>query len=139
MKKIKLINLINYISIIVVAVIDLILAFVFKLDFRFYYSTVLCLAISGLLNLGFILIKELAVLEYDSKRFYPIMFGAHIFIGVFAYYLIENLKSFNEYWYLYWIGLFLGFILPIVIVHLLEIKAKKNKKTNKPKFVVNRH
>lgn len=120
-------------------IIVIILAFVFKCDSRFYYSTVICLAASGLVNLGFILIKELAVLEYDSKRYHPIMFGAHIFIGVLCYYLLQNIKGYNEYWYLYWIGLVLGIILPIIIVYFLEKRNAKDSKNSKtPKFVVNK-
>ena len=139
MKKIKLLNLINCILLRIIIIIDIVLAFVFKLDFRFYYSTVLCLAIAGLVNLLFVLIKELTVLAYDSKRYHPIMFGAHIFIGVLGYYLLQNLKCYNEYWYLYWSGLIIGIILPVIIVYLLQIRSDKKKtNTNKPKFIVNR-
>ena len=138
MKKIKFINLINCILLAIIVITDIVLGFVFKADSRFYYSTVLCLAISGLVNLGFILIKELAVLAYDSKKYHPIMFGAHIFIGVLCYYLIKNLKGYNEYWYLYWTGLAIGIVLPIVIVYFLEKRNNKKSNTGKPKFIVNK-
>ena len=87
MKKIQWMNRINFIVLGIILGVDIILGILFAFDIRFYYSSILLLALSGLINLIFIAIKEFSVLSYDSKRYDPVMHAGFIIIGVAAYYL----------------------------------------------------
>ncbi len=139
MNKIKILNIINGIILGIIGIVDFILGIFFHFDLRFYYSTVLFLAATGLINLIFIALKEAFVLSYDSKRFLPVLFGCHVFFGVMMYYIVKYINKYEDYIYLYWVGLLLEIILPGVLVYVLEkIFKKKKNKGKEPKFIVNR-
>ncbi len=137
MKKIKIIQLIQFFIWILAGITDGILGIVLHFDVRFYYTMVFTLIGSGLLNLMFIVIKELSVLSYDSQRFIPILYALHIIFGVLAYYLVKYINRYDSYAWLYWLGLGFGFVLPIGIVIILSRKKGKPQ-GNGPKVIVNK-
>lgn len=138
MKKIRLINRLNWLLIIIIGVIDIILGIIFDFDKRFFYATTLFLSLSGVINLIFILVKEISVLAYDSKRFIPILYVCHVIFGVLGYYLIKYLDGYDKYGYIYWLCLIVLAIIPAIIVYCLEKRNKNKKIGNGPRVMVNK-
>ena len=139
MKKIKIANIINTILIVVVFIVDFILGIFFNFDVRFYISTSLLLALSGLICLVFIAIKEALVLMYDSKRFQPIFFSTLVLSGIVAYYLVRYVKGYDKFIVLYWIVLILINVISAIIVNVLEKKSankQNNQNKNTPRFMI---
>ena len=139
MKKIKIANIINTILIVVVFIVDFILGILFNFDVRFYISTSLLLALSGLICLVFIAIKEALVLMYDSKRFQPIFFSTLVLSGIVAYYLVRYVKGYDKFIVLYWIVLILINVISAIIVNVLEKKSankQNNQNKNTPRFMI---
>lgn len=139
MKKIEWLNRINWIILGIVLGVDILLGFLFGFDIRFYYSSILFLAVAGLINLIFIAIKEFSVLSYDSKRYDPVMNSCFIVIGVAAYYLVEYAGGYDRFCWLYWIAVVLLSILAVVIVYFLNDREKKKQKNKGrgPKVMIN--
>ena len=138
-KKVFILNLINIISLIIEFVICLIIAIINKDALFIYKDFCICLALSGIINFIFLLIKEIKILSYDSKKYTPILYVFHTFLGVLLYYVsILTGDAFNNLIILFWILLVLSIIVPIIVFYILNYFYSKKNKNNKPKFVVNK-
>ena len=136
-KKLLIINIINISSIILAIVIGLIIGFVNKEIVFFYKDLCVTFAVTGIINFLFLLIKEAKLLEYDSKKFTPILFVVHTFLGVALYYL-ALFVDFSKFAILLWTLLAVAILLPIILFIVLNYFSKKKKKNNKPRFIVNK-
>lgn len=137
MKQINFIKYINYGIDVLLGIAAIVLGVVFHFDVRFYYACVLILAVSGIINLIFMAIKE--AMSYETKRFLPVLYACHVVIGVLCYYLVEYLNGYNRFAWLYWTGLIIGVIATGFIVFFLEMKSKKRQSQSKgPKVILNK-
>lgn len=133
----RIMDYINYGLDIGLGITAVVLGAVFRFDVRFYFACVLILAVSGIVNLIFIAVKE--AMSYEVKRFLPVLYACHVVIGVLCYYLIEYVKGYDRFAWLYWLGLTVGMAVSGAVVYFLEAKAKKGNGQNKgPKFMVNK-
>ncbi len=136
-KKIKLINLLNLIALIIEFIIMLIIS-IWKKDWLFTYKQMcIALALSGVINFIFLLIKEIKFITYDSKKYTPFIFIAHSFFSILCYYVAIFIE-FNDYCLLLWCLLILVLIIPLIVFPLLNYFIYKKNKDNKPKFIVNK-
>ncbi len=136
-KPVLVINILTAISLVIEAIVILIIALLNK-DVAFIYRE-LCigLAVSGIICFSFLLIKEIKILSYDSKKFTPIMFATYTFLGVLLYY-IALFNNFNNLQILLWILLVLSCVLPSLIFTILNHFYGNKKKNKRPRFLVNR-
>lgn len=139
MKKLKMIKLINYILVALIALTNIVLSFIFKFNLPQYYIFIASLIAVGIINLIFMAIKEATVMSYDSNKFEPIAHAGYIIVAVLCFYLVKYLNEYNKFFFLYWIGLLIGAIIPICITLALTItKKSKSAGKDKPKFIVNK-
>lgn len=137
MKHKNIVEYINYGIDILLGITAAALGILFRFDVRFYYACVLILAVSGIVNLAFIAIKE--AMSYEAKRFLPVLYAGHVVIGVLCYYLVEYIRGYDDFVWLYWTGFIIGIIVSFLIFSFLETKEKKDKERAKgPRFIVNK-
>lgn len=139
MKKLKNIKLINIIFITLICAVNIILCFLFKFNLNHFYFAAISLIAIGLINIIFIAIKEAMILSYDSNKYEPIVHIGHIFVGAVGLYLVKYVKGYDRFLHLYWIGLSIGIVIPIIISFvIMTIKNKRKNSNDKPKFLVNK-
>ncbi len=132
-----LINIFNVVAILIEAIVVLIISLFNKGWVFLYRELCVSLAVLGIIDFVFLLIKEIKILSYDSKKFTPFMHVAHTFLGVLLYYLALYL-DFGKWNIMLWIFLILALILPIIIFTILNYFYVKKNKDKKPKFIVNK-
>lgn len=141
-KKLSTINGLNVISVIIELIVVFIIAYYHR-DWRFWFDEAcIALAAYGVINFAFILVREICIFSYDSKRFTTIMCIAHTFFAVLLYYvdyfLNQNEIPFDNYSVLLWSLLFAALVVPLVIFPILNHFYGTKAKNDKPKFIVNK-
>ncbi|MBQ3253476.1 MAG: hypothetical protein IJA65_02880, partial [Acholeplasmatales bacterium] len=61
--------------------------------------------------------------------------SSYTIVAVLSYYVLNGLKHYDEYYYLYWLLLILPSIITTIVFSILNSKVKDEK----PKIVANRH
>jgi phosphatidylserine synthase len=136
-KSILLINILNFIVLIVEAIVLLIIALFNKDEIFIYKELCIGLAVAGIILFAFLLIKEIKVLSYDSKRFTPVLYAILTFLGVLLYY-VALFNNFYKIQILLWILLVISAIVPTVVFTVLNYRLGNKKKKKGPRFLVNR-
>lgn len=134
--KILLINILNVVAIIIELIIVLIIALINQNEVFIYRELCVSLAIAGIIDFAFLLVKEIKFLNYDSLKFSPILNAIHTFLGVLLYYLVIYVDYAN-FKVMYWGLLIASIVLPIIIFGLLNYHISKKMAKNKPKVIVN--
>ncbi len=141
-KRLLIINILNVASIVIELIVGLIIGLLNKEESFIFNEICFLIAIFGIINFAFILIREASILSYDSKKFTTIMCVFHTFLAVLVYYIgfyfKQNNIPFKEHSIMLWIFISLAFILPSIIFPILNYFNGKNKKSDKPKFIVNK-
>lgn len=135
MNKDKIVVYSNYGIVISALIVGIILGFINNFSLTYYYMAIAFICGIALVNLLFMIVRLSVNKDYDFKKYTPAMHSSYLVVAVLSYYLIKNLKHYNEFWYLYWMLLILGSIICIVIFYILN---KKDKGDNKPKIIANR-
>lgn len=135
MKKESAINLTNNLLMLGIIIADIVLGFIFDFKTKFMYSVAISVIALALLNLVVILIKEINKIE--TKKLSPIVYLVHLILGCLIFYILKYVGRYNDFGYLYWLGLILGMSLPYIILNKMEKKIN-SKSNNGPKFRINR-
>jgi len=136
-KTVLIINIISAIAIAIEAIIVIIIAAINKDPLFIYRELCIGLAVAGIILFAFLLLKEIKILSYDSKKFTPILFATFTFFGVLLYYLVIFV-NFNDFKILFWILLVLACVIPSLVFSILNHFYGVKKQKKGPRFLVNR-
>ena len=131
------INILTSISLGIEAIVLLIIALNNKDEIFIYKELCVGLAVSGIILFFFLLVKEIKILTYDSKRFTPILYATLTFLGVLLYY-VALFNNFYEIQVLLWVLLGISCVLPTTVFIILNYRLGNKKKKKGPRFLVNR-
>ncbi|MBE6136970.1 MAG: hypothetical protein E7176_01055 [Erysipelotrichaceae bacterium] len=140
MKKEKILNIVNYCIIAICLVVAIILGIVMKMSNIFYMTTCVMTICVSIVSLIILLIKEITILSYDSKKLEPVLYAVIIVSSSLCYYLAKFVDGYDKFGWLYWLG-FLVMLFSSIVVFCIIFKGEKNEKLNndnKPKFLVNK-
>lgn len=135
MNKYKISVFFNYFLLAIYVVADIVLGIIWDFDIRFYYSTIAFMIAASLTYLIFMIIKLMVNKDYSFRRYTPALHSSYTIVAVLSYYVLNGLKHYDEYYYLYWLLLILPSIITTIVFSILNSKVKDEK----PKIVANRH